>query len=273
MRRRLLFFLALLFLGGLVSACSRRTEPELALVVTSAAPSSEATLPRHQGVYTTPQTANPQTPVLSTLQPSSAVTDNLPFATETASPTPTGSFPYSIKSATATFLSPGLTGTATLTVTPTQTVTPTITLTTPSASGCGAVSNPAFESAVLDLINQERANRNFPPLALSTSLSQAARRHSNDMACHSIYDHIGSDGSQATDRVSQSGYTFSRVAEIIFAGKGVNNDPASAFSVWMSGPTSRSYILDGNFLDVGIGYMFLESSAYGGYFTVVFAQP
>ena len=54
-----------------------------------------------------------------------------------------------------------------------------------------------------------------PPLQWNSKLESAARRHSNDMAKNSHFDHQGTDRSTMDKRASEAGYRWATVAENI----------------------------------------------------------
>lgn len=56
-----------------------------------------------------------------------------------------------------------------------------------------------------------------PPLAINPLLTQAARRHNQDMLAHAFQSHTGSDGSNPGSRVSATGYLYSYTGENIYA--------------------------------------------------------
>jgi uncharacterized protein YkwD len=94
------------------------------------------------------------------------------------------------------------------------------------------------------------------------------------MACNGFFSHGGSDGSSKEDRVAEQGYSGTLVGENIYAsGDTSPNAPQLAFEFWMASPPNRSNILHDKFTEIGIGYIYEPSSPFGGYFTVVFAQP
>ena len=88
---------------------------------------------------------------------------------------------------------------------------------------------PNFESEMLARVNAARAAgascgsagsfAAAPPLAWSLTITQAALRHSDDMVARDFFDHRGSDGSSAGDRLSAAGYAWSRWGENIAAGQ------------------------------------------------------
>lgn len=161
--------------------------------------------------------------------------------------------------------------TATYTPTPTHTRLPP-TATTPPA--CNPTGNTAFEATLLSLINQERQNRGLAPYNLDSRLQAAARLHSADMACNNFLSHTGSDGSSVRDRVRRQGYNWTWVGENIYATSNTSSTaPQQAFTWWMNSGPHQANLLNTNYIDIGIGYMYRAGSTYGGYFTAVFARP
>ena len=149
---------------------------------------------------------------------------------------------------------------------------PTATPTSPGPSPTPTPSpTPAsdFETQVVQLINQERAAQGLPPLNIDSRLVQAARRHSQDMATNNFFDHIGSDGSTPGQRIREAGYNFVSAGETIAGGY---PSPSSVVQGWMSSPPHRAILL-GDFVDVGVGYVYQPGSYYGHYWTANFASP
>ncbi len=217
-----------------------------------------------------------------------------PLPTNTAHPTitPTPTNLYTdtpLPSATPTF-TPTVTPTPSITPTPSSTFTP-----TPTGSGeprppstdtatpapteisfpdCDPSVNAGFDSALLALINSERESEGLAAYESQSKLVIAARLHSTDMACNDFFSHTGSDGSTVGERVAGQGYEASRLDQTIFRTPDTSsNAPQLAFDFWMASPPTRAVILDEDFTEVGISYIFESSSTFGGYFTVVFAQP
>ncbi len=71
----------------------------------------------------------------------------------------------------------------------------------PTPSECVSSGNSGYEDQVFTLINKERTDRGLDPLVQNSSLTQAARRHSLDMACTDTWSHTGSDGSSPFSRM------------------------------------------------------------------------
>ncbi len=121
--------------------------------------------------------------------------------------------------------------------------------------------NSAYVQELASLINQARRNAGLPDLSLNPLLTQAAQGHSIDMACNNFLDHGGSDGSHIGALVREVGYTG--FTEIIAIGA-----PQNAMDQWAADAPHWDSVLDAGVTEMGIGYAYNASSAFGGYFTV-----
>ena len=138
-----------------------------------------------------------------------------------------------------------------------------------TTADCNFSENSAYVTQIGVLINNERQKNGLPELRVNALLASAAQKHAADMACHSMLSHTGSDGSYVSTRIARTGYAASSTEEIIYAGGG----PQTAFDWWMNDKLHRDAILNSKSTEMGIGYAYLSSSTYGGYFTVDFASP
>ena len=139
----------------------------------------------------------------------------------------------------------------------------------PSASehtigNCTYTENPEYVQTLIDLINKERADVGRPALTVNADLTEAARRHSLDMACNSFMKHSGSDGSWTGDRVSDAGYQNPYYLEILAIGL-----PQDAMNQWRIEKADWSAVLNSRVTEIGVGYVFSKFSLLGGYWTVV----
>jgi len=122
--------------------------------------------------------------------------------------------------------------------------------------------------AVENRINEIRDEYGLPRLANSQKITQAALRHSNDMADNNFFDHTGSDGSRAGDRLDEACYNWQSYGEIIAAGF---RTPAGVVEAWMKSQKGhREAILDDTLADFGAGYAYNGSSEYKHFWTVDF---
>ncbi len=118
----------------------------------------------------------------------------------------------------------------------------------------GLVAQPADaqsgdESAVLAIVNQERANVGESPLAWDVCLAEAARRHNEDMIANGFFSHTGSDGSSAGQRARDAGSPSTFTGENIAFGY---TSPESVMNAWMNSSGHRANILRSGFTHIGI---------------------
>ncbi len=133
-----------------------------------------------------------------------------------------------------------------------------------------AVKLSAEEQKVLELTNAARKEKKLPPLKLSAQLTEAARKHSMNMAKQRKLEHK-LDGQSVEDRVKETGYQELGVGENIYLGlrKGAGAD--DAFASWRKSPGHWGNILAQEFTEIGIG---MARNGHGEtYFTQVFAVP
>lgn len=136
--------------------------------------------------------------------------------------------------------------------------------------GCSPAGNGSFESQVISLINQERAKVDLGALSANGSLTSAARRHSEDMACNDFFSHTSPTTGSPFDRILAAGYSYSAAAENIGAGYG---SPAAVVDAWMKSSGHKANILGENYVHVGLGYAYWSGSTYGHYWTATFGAP
>ncbi|MFD9303355.1 CAP domain-containing protein [Streptomyces sp. NPDC060048] len=120
-----------------------------------------------------------------------------------------------------------------------------------SGGSGGSSGETGAESAVLALVNKERAAAGCGPLTANAKLSAAARAYSDTMARSGVMSHTGPDGSTMTTRVEAAGYGWSRLGENIARGQA---DAAAVMNAWMNSPGHKANILNCGFREIGIGF-------------------
>lgn len=121
---------------------------------------------------------------------------------------------------------------------------------------------------VVDITNQRRADNGLPPLAIDATLNRVAQNHSAEQAARRTMSHTGADGSDAGQRISRAGYTWSAWGENVAVGY---PDAASVMAGWMNSPGHRANILRGTFTEIGIGLAYATNGA--PYWTMDLARP
>jgi uncharacterized protein YkwD len=116
---------------------------------------------------------------------------------------------------------------------------------------------PDLEQEMLILINRERVQRGFRPLAPDTALRAVARAHSIDMFERGYFSHDTPEGRDPFDRM--------RAAGVVFSAAGENLALAQTLSIAHTGlmhsPGHRANILNVSFHRVGIGV--IEGGVHG----------
>lgn len=97
------------------------------------------------------------------------------------------------------------------------------------------------DNAVGQALNRERAAAGLAPLTRSALLSQAAERLSRDMEANGFFGHTGSDGSDNTTRIRDTGYGGCFFAENLTQG---SDTATGAMARWMDSAPHRANALD-----------------------------
>ena len=144
-----------------------------------------------------------------------------------------------------------------------------------SQAGCVYTRNSDYESQILGLINNARAQNGLGALALDNQLNAAALEHSLDMACNAIISHTGSDGTNWYDRVRKQGFAnYNSARENIYVGNpAFGGDANGAFTWWMNSEIHRKTLMNADQKLIGISYIYSDASTDGGNDTTVFARP
>ncbi len=129
-----------------------------------------------------------------------------------------------------------------------------------------------FDYQVLALVNSERAKQNLKPLTLNEKLDTAADRYSKRMANGDFFSHTDREnGSTMVQRVNQTGYRWTTLAENIAVGQPNAEEVVKA---WMNSPGHRRNILNPKITHMGLGYFFKNQDGgqirYRHYWTQVF---
>jgi hypothetical protein len=142
------------------------------------------------------------------------------------------------------------------------------------ARDAGAVSYDAEELRVLELINEYRQDNGLEPLLLSSTLSVASERHSEDMGERDFFAHNTASssyypaGSEPWDRMDAEGYDYNTYkGENIAAGYETAEE---AFRAWRESPSHNRAMLEGDYRVVGIGRKNIPGSGFGWYWTTDF---
>jgi uncharacterized protein YkwD len=133
-----------------------------------------------------------------------------------------------------------------------------------AASGCSGASDPVtrtspqiLRSAVVCLINQQRAAHHLPPLVASPLLNRSAQGWTNVMVSSDQFTH----GMNFASRISAVGFDWRMAGENIATGYGT---PRGVVSAWMASTGHCQNILNPAYRNVGTG---VSARPVGGYAT------
>lgn len=113
-----------------------------------------------------------------------------------------------------------------------------------------------MERTLADLTNVMRARAGLEPLTFDQDVSAVAKAHSNDMAEHNFFAHMGTDGLDKAGRMEAAGYGACYVSEAI--SKAYPNSFATFASLYAN--ATYSEVLLANFDAVGVGYSYNPDS-------------
>jgi len=122
------------------------------------------------------------------------------------------------------------------------------------------------ELIFLFLANQARADHGLPPLTNIPALEAAAEWKSQDMGENHYFAHRDWSANIKNHGFSQPAWLGENIAGRVSTGAGV-------FKVWKSSPDHWANILEPHFRFIGISAEYVPGSAYGWYWTTVFAGP
>jgi uncharacterized protein YkwD len=117
-----------------------------------------------------------------------------------------------------------------------------------------APATQAARTAVLCLLNRERAARGLGRLTESPRLRASAVRYAGWMVRRHVFAH---DRRGMTRRIRRTGFLrrhrYWAIGENLGWGTGTVGAPAGMVKAWMASPSHRRNVLDGAFRQVGIG--------------------
>lgn len=164
--------------------------------------------------------------------------------------------------------------------------TPTPPMVAPADSGLSSAQQcelSDFQAELLRLVNERRARGAVcgteslpaaPALSWKASLAQGAARHSQDMVDKSFFSHTGSDGSNAGQRISAAGYSWSRWGENIAYGY---TSSAAVVEGWMKSEGHCRNLMNAAFTEMGLACVRQSqsnsASSIRGAWTQVLATP
>jgi len=125
-------------------------------------------------------------------------------------------------------------------------------------------------AAAQKLVNTYRAQKGLKPLKLNAKLSEAARRHSEDLAKSDRISHFGSDGSDALERVRKTGYGARLTAENVGTGQRSLDEVLQG---WQKSRDHNANLLLGDAEEMGIAMVYKPDTQFKTFWTMVLSSP
>lgn len=129
--------------------------------------------------------------------------------------------------------------------------------------------NSSETEALYFYINEARVQAGLNPLIYIQTLSDAAQRHSNDMAFQRFRAHQGSDGSWPATRLIEAGYQEPYAGETTAWGFEFASD---AVEFWLTSPSHRPIILNPVATDLGVSFTYDATAPSIYYWTAEFGS-
>ncbi len=120
----------------------------------------------------------------------------------------------------------------------------------------------AFESEVIRLVNEIRAENGFKTLTANWELSRVARYKSQDMVDNRYFSHTSPVYGSPFQMIRAFGLSFRTAGENIAYGQ---RTPQAVVNAWMNSSGHRANILNASYTQIGVGYV-----ANGHYWTQMF---
>src|SRR2546426_6649149 len=127
----------------------------------------------------------------------------------------------------------------------------------------------AAELALVGRVNEFRAARGLPTLAVSDTLTAAAKWMSADMAVNDYFAHTSLDGRSPTQRMADAGYPAfgTWTGEDLAAGF---TTTADVLNGWINSPAHYAVLVNPQYHAIGVGHGYTGGSTYGWYWTAHF---
>jgi len=137
----------------------------------------------------------------------------------------------------------------------------------PGALPAAAASLDAQESDLVSVVNSFRASRGLARLALSDTLTFAAKWMATDMAIYNYFSHTSRDGRAPVQRMTDAGYPGPQT----YTGENIAAGYSSASEVlngWINSPAHYAVLTNPNYRAIGVGRAYSGGSSYHTYWVM-----
>jgi hypothetical protein len=137
----------------------------------------------------------------------------------------------------------------------------------PGALPSGAASLDTQESDLVSLVNSFRATRGLANLAVSDTLTFAAKWMATDMAVYDYFSHTSRDGRAPVQRMTGAGYPGpqTNTGENIAAGY---VSASEVLSGWINSPAHFAVLTNPSYRAIGVGRAYTDGSTYHSYWVM-----
>ena len=123
-------------------------------------------------------------------------------------------------------------------------------------------STTAYETEVVRIVNQRRAEHGLKPLSQDWQLSRVARYKSQDMKDLGYFSHTSPTYGSPFQMMKSFGISYRTAGENIAKGYA---SPEAVVNAWMNSPGHRANILNSTYTHIGVGFV-----SSGNYWTQMF---
>lgn len=109
----------------------------------------------------------------------------------------------------------------------------------------------ALETAVFNLVNQERTKAGLQPLTMSDKLVSLAEMKAQDMAQKNYFSHTSPTYGSPFEMLQKYGVSYRSAGENIAAGQ---TTAEAVMQDWMNSSGHRANILNSSYTEIGVGY-------------------
>ncbi len=122
----------------------------------------------------------------------------------------------------------------------------------------------SYESEVIRLVNEIRAQNGFKTLTADWELSRVARFKSQDMKDNKYFSHTSPVYGSPFEMIKNFGISYRSAGENIARGQAT---PQAVVNAWMNSSGHRANILNSSYTKIGVGYV-----SEGNYWTQMFIR-
>jgi uncharacterized protein YkwD len=109
------------------------------------------------------------------------------------------------------------------------------------------------------LLNEQRAEHGLAPTRPNALLAQAGAGFSRRMVAERFFAHVAPDGEKLTTRLERARYITASdgfaVGENLAWGQGELSTPRALVTAWMNSPGHRANVLNGEYAELGLGFV------------------